>query len=402
MTKHKDDTVYISNVKLGGYKSIYDMEIDLLPGLNIIIGPNGSGKTNFVEFLWQGFKSASRDFNNEEILFQGTIKDFSGQKPFTYQYELTPTPNSDTFILEYKHSIEKSGHKKDEQQNKTGVHIHPNSFLFIALHSGLGGNLLKISNSIPDLQGITQDTHFKTSGKVNKKNNNRIAYKINGLKINHASTRILIENLCRDFLLSMHENLDLENNLDREYQLSDIKLNQQIIRNLRTYTPIKDMKIKGGYRVLEKNQEFLFDNIGYEYLIEGQWLRWHQLSDGTKRLFYIIAEVTAVEGYGGPILIEEPELGLHPDQLFRLMDFLLEQAENKQIIITTHAPMVLDVLNHNELNRIIITKYDKERGATMRRLTPEQIEAAQNYMDTAGLWLRDYWINSELEGPIVL
>ena len=42
---------YISHVHLKGYKSIRDMEIDLLPGLNIIIGPNGSGKTNFLEFL---------------------------------------------------------------------------------------------------------------------------------------------------------------------------------------------------------------------------------------------------------------------------------------------------------------------------------------------------------------
>ena len=42
---------YISKVHLKGYKSIRDLEIDFKPGLNIIIGPNGSGKTNFLEFL---------------------------------------------------------------------------------------------------------------------------------------------------------------------------------------------------------------------------------------------------------------------------------------------------------------------------------------------------------------
>ena len=45
---------YISHVHLkGSYKSILDVEIDLKPGLNILIGENGSGKTNFLEYLWK-------------------------------------------------------------------------------------------------------------------------------------------------------------------------------------------------------------------------------------------------------------------------------------------------------------------------------------------------------------
>ena len=43
--KHTNPT-YISHVHLKGYKSIIDTEVELHPGLNIIIGPNGSGKTN--------------------------------------------------------------------------------------------------------------------------------------------------------------------------------------------------------------------------------------------------------------------------------------------------------------------------------------------------------------------
>ena len=43
-----ENQAHISRVHLKGYKSIRDMEIDFMPGLNIIIGPNGSGKTNFL------------------------------------------------------------------------------------------------------------------------------------------------------------------------------------------------------------------------------------------------------------------------------------------------------------------------------------------------------------------
>ena len=50
---------YISRVHLKGYKSIRDLEIDFKAGLNIIIGPNGSGKTNFLEFI---LKSLDREY----------------------------------------------------------------------------------------------------------------------------------------------------------------------------------------------------------------------------------------------------------------------------------------------------------------------------------------------------
>ena len=68
----------------------------------------------------------------------------------------------------------------------------------------------------------------------------------------------------------------------------------------------------------------LIENIQLDFKIDGRWLPWSQLSDGTKRLFYIIAEVSNNEAL---ILIEEPELGIHPHQFNLLMDFLKEQAE---------------------------------------------------------------------------
>ena|SRR5690554_53039 len=45
------DNHYLSNVKLSGYKSIVDVDVSLKDGLNIIIGKNSAGKTNFLYFL---------------------------------------------------------------------------------------------------------------------------------------------------------------------------------------------------------------------------------------------------------------------------------------------------------------------------------------------------------------
>ena len=46
--------VYITHIKeieLKGYKSIFNLKTELNPGLNILIGKNGAGKSNFLECL---------------------------------------------------------------------------------------------------------------------------------------------------------------------------------------------------------------------------------------------------------------------------------------------------------------------------------------------------------------
>ena len=42
----------LDEISLSGYKSIRELkQFKLLPGLNVLIGANGSGKTNFIRFF---------------------------------------------------------------------------------------------------------------------------------------------------------------------------------------------------------------------------------------------------------------------------------------------------------------------------------------------------------------
>jgi len=157
---------------------------------------------------------------------------------------------------------------------------------------------------------------------------------------------------------------------------------------------------------------YTISNIFLEYKINGSWLPYSNLSDGTKRLFYIISELYIGPNAGGLtrwqndfkgeniskniILMEEPELGIHPHQLHQLMTFIKEQSSNKQIILSTHSPMVLDVLGKDELHRIIIASNDDpKKGSQFRHLTEKEMEKARLYMD--GDYLSDYWKYSDLE-----
>lgn len=41
----------ITNIYVNGFRSLNDFSLNLLPGLNILVGPNGSGKTNIIAFF---------------------------------------------------------------------------------------------------------------------------------------------------------------------------------------------------------------------------------------------------------------------------------------------------------------------------------------------------------------
>ncbi len=66
-------------------------------------------------------------------------------------------------------------------------------------------------------------------------------------------------------------------------------------------------------------------------------------------------------------------------------------------IIATHSPQVLNVLRTNELDRIIVVRYEKDNGTKMSHLTEEEQEHARTYMEAGGLDLSDYWVHSSLE-----
>lgn len=50
--KAENTPYYLSKARLKGYLTIKDCEVEFKPGLNIIIGKNGVGKTNFSCRCW--------------------------------------------------------------------------------------------------------------------------------------------------------------------------------------------------------------------------------------------------------------------------------------------------------------------------------------------------------------
>jgi len=71
-------------------------------------------------------------------------------------------------------------------------------------------------------------------------------------------------------------------------------------------------------------------------------LSFRQLSEGTLRalalVFYLLADDTDL------LLLEEPEVGVHRGLLGSLLELIRRESQRKQILISTHAEVVLDAV----------------------------------------------------------
>jgi len=84
-----------------------------------------------------------------------------------------------------------------------------------------------------------------------------------------------------------------------------------------------------------------------------------RLSDGTLRYLCLLALLPHPEP-PPLIVIEEPELGLHPDVLPHLAELLTAAAERTQLVVTTHSRMLVDAFSDQPESIIVCGKENGE------------------------------------------
>lgn len=401
----QDRITHISRIVFEGYKSIDHLEIDLVKGLNILIGPNGSGKSNFLELLnliFNNYIIRRRGFfyvdaeieieTNHKHKFKWYTERGSDTIPITKTQQPNNSKIGDIYNTYTKEIIYKDSEKvfnSDEIKNPAyDIDRIIGAMSGVLFQSRLLDDMptLLINYSLPNSLGV-----LETPGKIEIEKRSRT------IRPDSASF-LSINRLIQDYSSLLSHWIFLENSI-KDNVVEKIKkplISELLKDNLKKITPIKGLRFKDSINVYEDENRMTIDNLALEFLVEAEWIPWSYLSDGTKRLFYIISEISY---YKGPIvLIEEPELGIHPHQFHELMKFLKQEAKSRQIIMSTHSPEALNVLDENELGNIVVTKYSKEKGTTMAHLSKQQISKAKAYMSDEYLFLSDYWIMSDLEG----
>lgn len=392
---------YLKNVKFSGYKSIIDVDVCFEDGLNIIIGKNAAGKTNFLKFL-----SEVLDFSYDNLINFSSILTFRGNEKLIIKSKREITEDNSEFTKRVSQSeVDTEVVLGDDIIEIEDLHKRGLDALFKKNDISISTTFVK--HGIPENYYLV-DASF--SFKIDK-----TGFPVDLIsKVLDSNTPYFIKNLLAKFIFSHiggnRDELDVE--LIKNRIIDDFKEVEKIKELLIKFSPIEDIRFNKNVNIFldEDAEGYTVNNLFIEFQIQGSWHPFENLSDGTKRLFYIISEI----GFPGKlhfngggfgfnddenkriILIEEPELGVHPHQLMRLMEFLKIESQKKQIIVTSHSPIILDVLEENELNRIIIAFSDsKKEGTKLRHLSEPEKSKAKSYLESD--FLSDYWKYSDLE-----
>ncbi len=347
----------IDTVTLRGYKSIASLDKFKMHNLNVLIGANGAGKSNFISIfrmlaalaegnlqlfvqrqggpdaLLHGTR-ARTDIIETEIYFE------RGDSGVSNGYRISLIPTTDNRLIFSR-----------EETWIDGVYTSNKAISLGAAHdeARLRHDKQPVSSYVRRAMRSWRQYHFHDTGDTAP------------VKRAHSSNDTLI-------LKSSAENLAayvayLKKNHRNSYD--------KVVETIKLAAPFF-----GGFIVRDPLPDTV-DLEWFEQVDPNTPYKAHVLSDGTLRFICLATLLMQpIDLLPDTVLIDEPELGLHPYAINLLADMLKEVAETKQVIVSTQS---VELLNAFEPQDVVVA--ERQNGATvLRRLDAADLQE----------WLEDY------------
>ena len=362
----------IESVKIQGFRSLADVELSDLPDAAVLIGPNGSGKSNFIRF----FEMISSMLNDQKlgefVARQGGADDqlFGGNARtprMSGEIRLQAESGTDTykFTLAYGHPDRFIFAEEAFRYQRYGDYIDRE---WQYLESGHRESNLVLAAQTPEfLPGINQNM-----------------------------ARVIVHLLRHCAVFQFHDTSER----------SRIKVGCDI-------TERYELSSHGGnlaavlYR-LEQEDFRRYESICYQigrvlpgfdrFVLEPEYgkvlLRWkpkwgdktigaHLTSDGSLRFFALVTLLSLPDSLlPDVILLDEPELGLHPSAIALLGGMIKSLSTHKQIIVATQSPLLVDSF---DLEQIYVLNL-KDGQTKVNRPNREELQLWLEEYSTGELW----------------
>ena len=109
-----------------------------------------------------------------------------------------------------------------------------------------------------------------------------------------------------------------------------------------------------------------------------------RISDGTLKFLALLAALFHPKS--PPLMcIEEPELGLHPDALQMVAEVLVEASQSMQLIVTTHSDALVDALSDRP-ESVLVCERDFDNGTQMKHLSKKKLQRWLERYSLGELW----------------
>ena len=348
----------VQSLTVTGYKSIRELRDFPLTNLNVLIGANGAGKSNFIGL----FRLLNEMYEQQLQVF---VQKQGGPDALLHFGRQT------TDRLHAEFYFDRNGYKFDL------IPTNDNRLILEKEISWFGGVYFPSSNSATLGTGHSEsklkEAQDPYSPYVRSSVSNWRVYHFHDTSENAKVKQPQASNLN---LRLLHDAGNLAPYL-RMLKYKHPKEYQRIVDAIRLVAPFFDDFVHRPDDV-----EFLT----LEWTQKGKPdipFRAHMLSDGTLRficLATLLLQPTLL--LPSTILIDEPELGLHPYAIAILAEILKQVAEHRQLIVSTQSVELI-----NELSPEDIIVVDQQDGAsTFKRFTQADLTGWLEQYSMGELW----------------
>lgn len=340
----------IKSVWVKNYRSIADIRVNLEP-VTILVGHNGSGKSNFVDIFRFIYDAVRLGLDAAIVNRHGmsALRRWSA-KGRPYDVEIGLTIETDQIHATYSFTLgsERRGEYNVKRENcyigeittQYDVHYETNNGSWVYPPKDIHPQINDRSLLLPLL--ATTEPYRKLYDYLT-------SFAFYNIFPNALSEP---QKPANPYPLDEH-GANLASTL-REMQRTKSTLMDSLRESISTVLPdVVDFQVSqvGGYLVTKLRHEMSNDGRAMFEL--------SQESDGTLRMLGILVALYQ-EDQRTLLTLEEPELTIHPGALSVLWDEIEAAGDRSQVLITTHSPDLLDLCQVEQL-RVV----EKVEGATL-------------------------------------
>jgi predicted ATPase len=357
----------LNQIKVKGYKSIRDLDLNLT-NLNVLIGANGAGKSNFVSLfkllnnIIEGNlqRYVMQEGGSESLLYYGqkyTDKiqiylKFNLQDTYYNSYHCVLAPTiDDRLVFEEENCIFHHYAYERPYTDWLGAGHRESNLMECAKYK-------KIASHVYDSLKSWKVYHFHDTSDTAKVK--RIGSINDNLYLrpdasNLAAFLYLLKNTKEEYYITIRDTIRLVNPFFNDFLLRPIPGNEDFIR-------------------LEWHER----GSDYPFLA-------HHISDGTLR-FMCLATLLLQPKLPSTILVDEPELGLHPYAIVVLASLIRSASERTQIIISTQS---VSLVNQFDAENLLIVERNENNGmyeTTISSVDPQRLSSWLEEYSLGELW----------------
>ncbi len=361
----------IEYVRIKGFRSLADVELAGLPNAAVLIGANGSGKSNFIHFFeMMSWMLRSRQLG-EYVARQGGADDqlFGGN---------ARTPRIEAEI----------GMRTDRGRNDYRFvlsYANPDRFIFTEELFRFNDNTYDSPANWQSLESGHRETRIVEAAHST------------GVSGVNPVTALVIVNLLRSCSVYQFHNTSDSSSFKTKWDVSDSGQLRSHGGNLAAVLYRLEQEDVKRYELICRHIERVlpgFDRFAIEEDYGRVLLRWkakwsgktigaHLTSDGSLRFFALVTLLNLPpEMLPDVLLLDEPELGLHPAAVTLIGGMIKSIATERQVIVATQSPLLVDAFDLDELFVL-----DLHEGRTeVRRFDEEEYQLWLEEYTTGDLW----------------